>query len=59
MYNAPRAATIVSKGEGTLFALDRITFSQIVKQAAMKKRELYQNVISNVELFNDLSAYEK
>ena len=48
MYNAPRAATIVAKGSGTVFALDRITFSQIVKQAAMKKRELYQNVISNV-----------
>ena len=59
MYNAPRAATIVSKGEGKLFALDRITFSQIVKQAAMKKRELYQNVISNVEIFHDLSSYEK
>lgn len=48
MYNAPRAATILAKGEGKVFALDRITFSQIVKQAAMKKRELYQSVISNV-----------
>lgn len=38
MYNAPRAATIKSKTDGTLFALDRITFSQIVKQAAIRKR---------------------
>ena len=57
MYNAPRAATILAKGSGTVFALDRTTFSQIVKQAAMKKRELYQNVISNVELFKELSSY--
>lgn len=60
MYNAPRAATIICKSqEGKLFALDRITFSQIVKQAAMRKRELYENVISNVDLFKDMSSYEK
>lgn len=60
MYNAPRAATIICKGDDCkLFALDRITFSQIVKQAAMKKRELYQSVVSNVELFKELSSYEK
>ncbi len=38
MYNAPRAATIISKGCGKLYALDRIAFSQIVKAAAVKKR---------------------
>ena len=38
MYNAPRAATIVSKEEGKLYALDRVVFSQIVKAAAVKKR---------------------
>lgn len=52
MYNAPRAATIKSKTDGTLFALDRITFSQIVKQAAIRKRELYQSVISTVGIFS-------
>ncbi len=38
MYNAPRAATIVVKVPGTLYSLDRITFSQIVKTSATKKR---------------------
>ena len=38
MYNAPRAASITGNGAGKLYALDRITFSQIVKTAAMKKR---------------------
>jgi len=52
MHNAPRAATIVSNGSGMCFALDRITFSQIVKQSAIKKRELYQNVISTVSIFS-------
>lgn len=38
MYNAPRAASIVAKTNGKLFELDRMTFSQIVKQAAIRKR---------------------
>ena len=38
MYNAPRAATIKVKTPGTLYSLDRITFSQVVKNAATKKR---------------------
>lgn len=40
MYNAPRAATIVSKGNGKLYALDRQTFINIVQEAAIKKRKL-------------------
>ena len=38
MYNAPRAATIKVKTPGKLYSLDRITFSQVVKNAATKKR---------------------
>lgn len=59
MYNAPRAATIVCKQPGTLYTLDRITFSQVVKQAAFKKRELYKNVIDKIEVFSSINAVEK
>lgn len=38
LYNAPRAATIISKGNSILFSLDRNTFNHIVKDAACKKR---------------------
>ncbi len=38
MYNAPRAATIKVKVPGSVYSLDRMTFSQIVKTAATKKR---------------------
>lgn len=34
LYNAPRAATITAKTDSTLFALDRETFNNIVKDAA-------------------------
>ena len=38
LYNAPRAATIKAKTDGVLFALDRQTFSYIMKNSANKKR---------------------
>lgn len=33
LYNAPRAATIVSDGPTTLYSLDRATFNAIVKES--------------------------
>lgn len=45
LYNAPRAATITAKSDCTLFALDRDCFNHIVKDAAAKKREKYENLL--------------
>jgi cAMP-dependent protein kinase regulator len=35
LYNAPRAASIKAKTDSVLFSLDRETFNNIVKEAAM------------------------
>lgn len=59
MYNAPRAATIRVKKPGKLFVLDRQTFSQLVKDASARKREMYQNTLGKIELFSELDNYEK
>lgn len=48
MYNAPRAATIKCKTAGKLYELDRLTFTNIVQEAATKKRKHYHDVISKV-----------
>lgn len=45
LYNAPRAATIKSKSDYVCWKLDRDTFNNIVKDAASKKREKYDNFL--------------
>ena len=45
LYNAPRAATITSKSDYVCWKLDRDKFNNIVKDAAAKKREKYDNFL--------------
>ncbi|CAD8120413.1 unnamed protein product [Paramecium sonneborni] len=59
LYNAPRAASIQSNTESILFALDRSTFNAIVKEATVKRREHYEEVLSKVEILKSIDSYEK
>lgn len=45
LYNAPRAASITAKTDYIIWKLDRDTFNHIVKDAASKKREKYDNFL--------------
>jgi hypothetical protein len=54
MYNAPRAATIVCKNPGKTYVLDRVVFSQVVKEATSKKRELYKKVLNSIEILHSI-----
>ena len=59
LYNAPRAATIIAKTNCVLWALDRECFNHIVKDAASRKRESYENFLSKIELLHDIDPYER
>lgn len=59
LYNAPRAATIFSDGESTLYGLDRNTFNHIVKDAAIRKREKYEGFMKTVPLLEEMDDYER
>lgn len=59
LYNAPRAATIVSNEAATLFKLDRDTFNHIVKDASIRKREQYDAFLKKVEIFSTMEPYER
>lgn len=58
LYNTPRAANIIGKTKGLLYALDRETFLNIVKDAAIKKREKYEDFLKSVEILKSLDPYE-
>lgn len=58
LYNAPRAATVKAKTECVLWAVDRETFNHIVKEAAQKKREQYENFLKSVDILSSVDPYE-
>lgn len=60
MYNAPRAATVVSaEGGCTLWALDRVTFRRILMDSTFQRRRLYEEFLEGVPLLSTLSVYER
>jgi cAMP-dependent protein kinase regulator len=60
MYNAPRAATVVSaEGGCTLWALDRITFRRILMDSTFQRRRLYESFLEEVPLLASLTKYER
>lgn len=59
LYNAPRAATIAAIDECLLWGLDRKTFNHIVKDAAVRKREMYDDFLKKVKILQTMDAYER
>ncbi|RJE17849.1 hypothetical protein PHISCL_09813 [Aspergillus sclerotialis] len=60
MYNAPRAATVVSASpKSTLWALDRITFRRIIMDSAFQRRRMYESFLEEVPLLSSLKKYER
>ncbi|KAI1112346.1 camp-dependent protein kinase regulatory subunit [Nemania sp. NC0429] len=60
MYNAPRAATVVSAEQAcTLWALDRVTFRRILMESTFARRRLYEKFLEEVPLLSSLTPYER
>jgi cAMP-dependent protein kinase regulator len=60
MYNAPRAATVMSAEAGcTLWALDRITFRRILMDSTFQRRRLYESFLEEVDILKTLTKYER
>ena len=60
MYNAPRAATIIStEANSFLWALDRLTFRRILMDAAFQRRRMYESFLEEVPLLSPLTPYER
>ncbi|KAK5114577.1 hypothetical protein LTR85_010154 [Meristemomyces frigidus] len=59
MYNAPRAATVVSTEPATLWQLDRVTFRRILMDSAFQRRRMYESFLEEVPLLSGLTPYER
>lgn len=59
LYNCPRAASVVAQAKGVLWQLDRETFNHVVRDAAVKRRERYEEFLKGVPLLNSMEAYER
>lgn len=59
MYNAPRAASVIAKGDCQLWALDRLTFKVILMDTTGDKRRRYEAFLSRVPVLATLSDYER
>ncbi|KAJ2904209.1 protein kinase A regulatory subunit [Zalerion maritima] len=60
MYNAPRAATVISAEAGcNLWALDRITFRRILMESTFARRRMYESFLEEVPLLQSLTPYER
>lgn len=60
MYNAPRAATVISTAPSSvLWALDRITFRRILMENTSQRRKMFEAFLGEVKLFASMSPYER
>ena len=59
MYNAPRAATVISTEPGILWQLDRVTFRRILMDSAFQRRRMYESFLEEVDLLSTLTPYER
>jgi len=59
MYNAPRAATVVSTEPSILWQLDRVTFRRILMDSAFQRRRMYETFLEEVPLLASLTPYER
>lgn len=60
MYNAPRAATVVSKSpDCVVWALDRITFRRILMENTSRKRKMYEQFLETVHVLSGLDLSER
>ena len=60
MYNAPRAATVIStEPQSMLWAMDRVTFRRILMDSAFQRRRMYESFLEEVPLLSTLTPYER
>jgi cAMP-dependent protein kinase regulator len=58
MYATPRAATVIARTEGLIWALDRVAFQKMVLMKVFKRRQQHIKFLKSVPLLQELSPSE-
>ena len=60
MYDAPRSATCKAGDDGCVcWAIDRVTFQEVVKNAIQTRRKIYTDALASIPILAPLTAYER
>lgn len=59
LYNCPRAATVIASTKSVIWSIDRDTFNNCVKGAALEMQELRDEFLSSVEILKSLTPEER
>lgn len=59
LYNAPRAATISCKTSSVCWALDRSTFTHVLRVSNKNRQEKFEKFLQNVDLLKEMDQNEK
>jgi len=59
IYGTPRAATVKAKTDVKLWALDRDTYRRILMGSTIRKRKMYDELLSKVKILEDLDKWER
>eukprot|EP00118_Oscarella_pearsei_P024927 m.307137 g.307137 ORF g.307137 m.307137 type:complete len:386 (+) comp41945_c0_seq1:251-1408(+) len=59
IYGTPRAATVKAKHETKLWAIDRDSYRRILMGSTIRKRKMYQEFLSKVNILESLDQWER
>lgn len=59
LYNCPRAAGVQARTVCVCWKLDRETFNHVVRDAAVKRRDMHDGFLKGVPLLTSLGSYER
>lgn len=59
IYGTPRAATIKSRTDVKLWAIDRVTYRRILMGSQIRKRKMYEQFLEKVSILESLDKWER
>jgi len=59
IFGSPRAATVKAKVDCSLWAIDRVTYRQVLMRSTIEKRKIYEGFLEKVPILEQLTKWER